>query len=406
MTPDSSSVAFPATTDTARPLTFDRVVDVVDALIDHFKSDADKAEITFRLSKFNVLIALAGKWGEVLLVKGTLNASVEPCLAGYLAQTINDMNTRRMVPVAYTSVTERGYLLTHLRASLDAEAWVTDAQLRDFLDTAIGTMVDSVRELSEAVPEVVGPPDGYAEAMGEAPITTPQPVTADRIRAALSAEGIVHTQVSEDEMTVRCRIEGRWTFFRIINDGRWLTIRTFSQDKGELSQLFAISAVLDDYNAGDASLLASATVHEDEVQVSLARNWLIGNGMTAAQLRYAVHTAVHGAYISFESLEPQLAPLLAPLLAPQLPEITRTVEAEDAIQLFAADSDTADDPAEDEDWVDEDWEEWEDEDYVERPVDPNQMGLDLGLTDDEAEKAEDAAEEDERGEDGTTPQAE
>ncbi|MCQ9340304.1 YbjN domain-containing protein [Corynebacterium phoceense] len=152
MTPDSSSVAFPATTDTARPLTFDRVVDVVDALIDHFKSDADEAEITFRLPKFDVLIGLAGKWGEVLLVKGTLNASVEPCLAGYLAQTINDMNTRRMVPVAYTSVTERGYLLTHLRASLDAEAWVTDAQLRDFLDTAIGTMVDSVRELSEAVP--------------------------------------------------------------------------------------------------------------------------------------------------------------------------------------------------------------------------------------------------------------
>lgn len=402
MTPDSSSVAFPATTDTARPLTFDRVVDVVDALIDHFKSDADKAEITFRLSKFNVLIALAGKWGEVLLVKGTLNASVDPRLAGYLAQTINDMNTRRMVPVAYTSVTERGYLLTHLRASLDAEAWVTDAQLRDFLDTAISTMVDAVRELSEAVPEVVGPPDGYAEAMGEAPTTTPLPVTADRIRAALSAEGIVHTQVSEDEMTVRCRIEGRWTFFRIINDGRWLTIRTFSQDKGELSQLFAISAVLDDYNAGDAWLLASATVHEDEVQVSLARNWLIGNGMTAAQLRYAVHTAVHGAYMSFEHLEPQLAPLLAP----QLPEITRTDEAEDSIQLFAADSDTADDPAEDEDWDDEDWEEWEDEDYVERPVDPNQMGLDLGLTDDKAEKAEDAAEEDERGEDGATPQAE
>ena len=345
MTPDSSSVAFPATTDTARPLTFDRVVDVVDALIDHFKSDADEAEITFRLPKFDVLIGLAGKWGEVLLVKGTLNASVEPCLAGYLAQTINDMNTRRMVPVAYTSVTERGYLLTHLRASLDAEAWVTDAQLRDFLDTAIGTMVDSVRELSEAVPEVVGPPDGYAEAMGEAPITTPQPVTADRIRAALSAEGIVHTEVSEDEMTVRCRIDGRWTFFRIINDGRWLTIRTFAQDTGELSQLFAISAVLDDYNAGDASLLASATVHEDEVQVSLARNWLIGNGMTAAQLRYAVHAAVHGAYMSFEHLEPQLTPLLAP----QLPEITRTDEAEDSIQLFAADSDTADDPAEDED---------------------------------------------------------
>lgn len=397
MTPDASSVAFPATADTARPLTFERVVDVVDELIDHFTTDADEAEITFRLPKFDVLIGVAGKWGEVLLVKGTLNTSVKPRLAGYLAQTINDMNTRRMVPVAYTSVTERGYLLTHLRASLDAEAWVTDAQLRDFLDTAIGTMVDAVRELSEAVPEVVGPPDGYAEAMGEAPTTTPMPVTADRIRAALSAEDIVHTEVSEDEMTVRCRIDGRWTFFRIINDGRWLTIRTFAREAGELSQLFAISAVLDNYNAGDASLLASASVHEDEVQVSLARNWLIGNGMTAAQLRYAVHTAVHGAYISFESLEPQLAPLLAP----QLPEITRTEEAEDAIQLFTADSDAADDPAED-----EDWEEWEDEDDVEHPVDPNQMGLDLGLTDDEAEKTEDAAEEEEHDEDGTTPQAE
>lgn len=402
MTPDASSVAFPATADTARPLTFERVVDVVDELIDHFTTDADEAEITFRLPKFDVLIGVAGKWGEVLLVKGTLNTSVEPRLAGYLAQTINDMNTRRMVPVAYTSVTERGYLLTHLRASLDAEAWVTDAQLRDFLDTAIGTMVDAVRELSEAVPEVVGPPDGYAEAMGEAPHTTPMPVTADRIRAALSAEDIVHTEVSEDEMTVRCRIDGRWTFFRIINDGRWLTIRTFAREAGELSQLFAISAVLDNYNAGDASLLASASVHEDEVQVSLARNWLIGNGMTAAQLRYAVHTAVHGAYISFESLEPQLAPLLAP----QLPEITRTEEAEDAIQLFTADSDAADDPAEDEDWDDEDWEEWEDEDDVEHPVDPNQMGLDLDLTDDEAEKTEDAAEEEEHDEDGTTPQAE
>lgn len=402
MTPDASSVAFPATADTARPLTFERVVDVVDELIDHFTTDADEAEITFRLPKFDVLIGVAGKWGEVLLVKGTLNTSVEPRLAGYLAQTINDMNTRRMVPVAYTSVTERGYLLTHLRASLDAEAWVTDAQLRDFLDTAIGTMVDAVRELSEAVPEVVGPPDGYAEAMGEAPHTTPMPVTADRIRAALSAEDIVHTEVSEDEMTVRCRIDGRWTFFRIINDGRWLTIRTFAREAGELSQLFVISAVLDNYNAGDASLLASASVHEDEVQVSLARNWLIGNGMTAAQLRYAVHTAVHGAYISFESLEPQLAPLLAP----QLPEITRTEEAEDAIQLFTADSDAADDPAEDEDWDDEDWEEWEDEDDVEHPVDPNQMGLDLDLTDDEAEKTEDAAEEEEHDEDGTTPQAE
>lgn len=402
MTPDASSVAFPATADTARPLTFERVVDVVDELIDHFTTDADEAEITFRLPKLDVLIGVAGKWGEVLLVKGTLNTSVEPRLAGYLAQTINDMNTRRMVPVAYTSVTERGYLLTHLRASLDAEAWVTDAQLRDFLDTAIGTMVDAVRELSEAVPEVVGPPDGYAEAIGEAPTTTPMPVTADRIRAALSAEDIVHTEVSEDEMTVRCRIDGRWTFFRIINDGRWLTIRTFAREAGELSQLFAISAVLDNYNAGDASLLASASVHEDEVQVSLARNWLIGNGMTAAQLRYAVHTAVHGAYISFESLEPQLAPLLAP----QLPEITRTEEAEDAIQLFTADSDAADDPAEDEDWDDEDWEEWEDEDDVEHPVDPNQMGLDLGLTDDEAEKTEDAVEEEEHDEDGTTPQAE
>lgn len=402
MTPDASSVAFPATADTARPLTFERVVDVVDELIDHFTTDADEAEITFRLPKFDVLIGVAGKWGEVLLVKGTLNTSVEPRLAGYLAQTINDMNTRRMVPVAYTSVTERGYLLTHLRASLDAEAWVTDAQLRDFLDTAIGTMVDAVRELSEAVPEVVGPPDGYAEAMGEAPTTTPMPVTADRIRAALSAEDIVHTEVSEDEMTVRCRIDGRWTFFRIINDGRWLTIRTFAREAGELSQLFVISAVLDNYNAGDASLLASASVHEDEVQVSLARNWLIGNGMTAAQLRYAVHTAVHGAYISFESLEPQLAPLLAP----QLPEITRTEEAEDAIQLFTADSDAADDPAEGEDWDDEDWEEWEDEDDVEHPVDPNQMGLDLDLTDDEAEKTEDAAEEEEHDEDGTTPQAE
>ncbi|HBC7267183.1 TPA: YbjN domain-containing protein [Corynebacterium striatum] len=290
--------------DDARPVTLTRIMGALREVGIDFHVEGSESDIlVVEFSRFTVLIALDGAYGQLFSLKAVPKVNVHSSRAADLAFAVSESNNRLLWPASSFTEKEDGYLEVAITIRYELRAGLSDTQLEDMIDISMCSVQTALEILSEHVPELAGVPDGFTERFGESNTGTLVPVTLERVQRVLAAEGIENVEMEPEEQAIYAFINGYYFVFRM--DGRrWMSVRAYFDSDTAKFNYGELLQVLNDFNAGEHESMAHAASSDDHIGIALEQHFLVDRGMSAGQIGCAIHGAIFGHLDAISELEP------------------------------------------------------------------------------------------------------